>query len=106
MKSYVVAMTGVNKGCVGQINGDFAERSRTLGRDGKVIVTFKDKDYPKDAVEKRIKGLREASVAEIVFAGYAVDVVDAKRIVNERYGKFAHTPETIARRVQIEGDGT
>lgn len=51
----VTVISGVHKGKTGSINGDLAERKKTLGRDGKVMVKFYD------------NVMRAAKPGEIVF---------------------------------------
>lgn len=52
----VLVISGQHRGRSGDINGDFTERKKTLGRDGKVMVKFPQNNFP---VFIRIKHLSE-----------------------------------------------
>lgn len=67
--SYVVPLGGVNRGKVGRMNGDFLERSRALGKCGRVAVYFVDRDFPKDCTIMLLTNLRKATELEKILAG-------------------------------------
>lgn len=42
----VLVISGQHRGLSGDINGDFSERKKTLGKDGKVMVRFAKNNFP------------------------------------------------------------